>query len=388
MKILDVQFENINALYGKWRIDFTHPDFIQHGIFAITGPTGAGKSTILDAICLALYGRTPRLDKVNQSDNGIMSRKTGHCMAEVLFETKEGQFRCQWAQHRARDSSQGKLQPPKHEIADARSKKIIAHKLKDVAQHVESLTGMNFDRFTRSMLLAQGKFASFLQASADHRAPILEQITGTDIYTQLSKEAHRVHAHEKERLTLLEAEMKGVVVLSPEDEATLLANYQEQKQQCQRLSEQEKIYQRNITWLNHVADLKHHLDINHRKQQDILQQWQAMQPDIYSLQQAEQALELDGQYNTLKNLRHQQRQAMQKYDMLTQQEPLIQAQQATAARQEMQLEQSLQEKKQQYHRLLPILKRVREQDIHIGNQHNILNDVQSNAMKWQVDVTH
>ncbi|MDQ6952970.1 MAG: AAA family ATPase [Mariprofundaceae bacterium] len=386
MKILDIQFENINALYGKWRIDFTHPDFIQHGIFAITGPTGAGKSTILDAICLALYGRTPRLDKVNQSHNDIMSRKTGHCMAEVLFETKAGQFRCQWAQRRAKGLSEGNLQTPKHEISDAISKKILAHKLKDVAQHVESLTGMNFDRFTRSMLLAQGKFASFLQASADHRAPILEQITGTDIYTQISKEAHKVHANEKERLTLLEAEINGVVVLSPEDEATLLSNYEQQEKQCQLLSEQEKIYQRDITWLNHLADLTRDLDTNQSKQQDISQQWQAMQPDIHTLQQAEQALELNGQYNTLNNLRQHQRQDIQKHDALVQQQPLIQAKQATAVNQEKQLAQSKQEKKQQYHTLLPMLKHIREQDIHIGNQQNRLNEVKADDIQWQVDV--
>jgi len=386
LKILEIQFENINSLYGKWRIDFTHADFTQQGIFAITGPTGAGKSTILDAICLALYGRTPRLDKVNQSSNAIMSRKTGHCMAEVLFETKAGQFRCQWAQHRARDSSDGKLQTPKHEIADASTKKIIAHKLKDVAQHVEALTGMNFDRFTRSMLLAQGQFASFLQASADHRAPILEQITGTDIYTQISKEAHRVHANEKERLTLLEAEMKGVVVLSPEEEATLFAKYEAQEKQCQALAEQETLYQRDITWLKNIEDLKQDLHENQGKQTRVKQQWEDMQPNCDKLRKAEQALELDGQYNTLNNLRQQQQQDIQKHDGLVQQQPLIQAQQATAASQEKQLAQSKQEKKQQYHTLLPMLKQVREQDIHIGNQQNRLNEVKADDIQWQVDV--
>jgi len=386
LKILEIRFENINSLYGKWRIDFTHPDFIQHGIFAITGPTGAGKSTILDAICLALYGCTPRLDKVNQSHNDIMSRKTGHCMAEVLFETKAGRFRCQWAQRRARGSSDGKLQTPKHEISNTVTEKILANKLKDVAQHIESLTGMNFDRFTRSMLLAQGKFASFLQASDDERAPILEQITGTEIYSQISKEAHSIHSNEKNTLNGLEAELKGVELLSPEEEATLFAEYEAQEKQCQAFNTQEKICQRDITWLNHLADLTRDLDTNQSKQQDISQQWQAMQPDIHTLQQAEQALELDGQYNTLNNLRQQQQQDIQKHDGLVQQQPLIQAQQATAASQEKQLAQSKQEKKQQYHTLLPMLKQVREQDIHIGNQQNRLNEVKADDIQWQVDV--
>lgn len=77
MKILKIEFKNLNSLSGEWAIDLTHPAFVSDGIFAITGPTGAGKTTILDAICLALYGRTPRLDRVTKSGNEIMSRQTG-----------------------------------------------------------------------------------------------------------------------------------------------------------------------------------------------------------------------------------------------------------------------------------------------------------------------
>ena len=101
MRILQVRFKNLNSLVGEWEIDLTHPAFASDGIFAITGPTGAGKTTILDAICLALYGRTPRLNKITKSGNEIMSRQTGDCFAEVTFETQAGRYRCHWSQHRA-----------------------------------------------------------------------------------------------------------------------------------------------------------------------------------------------------------------------------------------------------------------------------------------------
>ncbi|MEB3733716.1 AAA family ATPase [Halopseudomonas pachastrellae] len=111
MRILQVRFKNLNSLVGEWEIDLTHPAFASDGIFAITGPTGAGKTTILDAICLALYGRTPRLNKVTKSGNEIMSRQTGECFAEATFETQAGRYRCHWSQHRARKKPMASSRP-------------------------------------------------------------------------------------------------------------------------------------------------------------------------------------------------------------------------------------------------------------------------------------
>src|SRR5512137_678385 len=190
MKILQIRFKNLNSLVGEWQIDLMHPAFASDGIFAITGPTGAGKTTILDAICLALYGRTPRLNKVTKSGNEIMSRQTGECFAEVTFETQKGRFRCHWSQHRARKQPDGDLQQARHEIVDAETGAVLESKITQVGELVEKVTGMDFERFTRSMLLAQGGFTAFLQASPDARAPILEQITGTEVYSQISIKVH------------------------------------------------------------------------------------------------------------------------------------------------------------------------------------------------------
>ena len=110
MKILELRFKNLNSLYGEWFIDFTDPEYVSNGIFALTGPTGAGKSTVLDAICLALYGSTPRLGKITKSENEIMSRQTGECSAEVMFESQTGRFCCHWEQRRARKHAEGDLQ--------------------------------------------------------------------------------------------------------------------------------------------------------------------------------------------------------------------------------------------------------------------------------------
>jgi exonuclease SbcC len=217
MIIRKLRFANLNSLQGEWEIDFTRPEYLSDGLFAITGPTGSGKSTILDAICLALYGQTPRLPKINVSTNEIMSRHAGECFAEVTFATAAGVFRCHWSQHRARHRRGGALQAQKHEISDAATGTLIQSRVQETLQEVEARTGMDFDRFTRSMMLAQGAFAAFLQADANQRAPVLEQITGTEIYSVISMKTHERRRDEQARLDRLLVECEGIRLLSEEE---------------------------------------------------------------------------------------------------------------------------------------------------------------------------
>jgi exonuclease SbcC len=217
MRILKLNFQNLNSLTGNWQIDFTHPEYLNSGIFAITGPTGSGKTTMLDAVCLALYGTTPRLSRINKNTNEIMSRHTGECFAEVEFQTLSGVYRCHWAQHRARKKPEGDLQNPKHEIVDVKTGKVLEHQIKKVADKVESITGLKFAQFTKSILLAQGGFAAFLQAGPTERAPILEQITGTNIYSEISKSVHHRKSDEALKLELMEHELGGIKLLTDEE---------------------------------------------------------------------------------------------------------------------------------------------------------------------------
>mgnify|MGYP001164835928 FL=1 len=306
MRILQVRFKNLNSLVGEWEIDLTHPAFASDGIFAITGPTGAGKTTILDAICLALYGRTPRLNKVTKSGNEIMSRQTGECFAEATFETQAGRYRCHWSQHRARKKPDGELQAPKHEIANADSGEIFESKIRGVADQIESATGMDFDRFTRSMLLAQGGFDTFLKAEADKRAPILEQITGTEIYSQISIRVHERQREEREKLNLLQAETAGIVILEPEQEQEIGQALETKQKEETDLAAKTADTGKAIAWLTTIDGLKKEIvnlaDEANKLQSDI----EAFKPDHEKLNQALSAASLDGAYATLTATRKQQ----------------------------------------------------------------------------------
>ncbi|MDD1509202.1 SbcC/MukB-like Walker B domain-containing protein [Pseudomonas sp. CNPSo 3701] len=227
MKILSLRLKNLNSLKGEWKIDFTAEPFASNGLFAITGPTGAGKTTLLDAICLALYHRTPRMDKVG-GENELMTRHTAECLAEVEFAVKGQGYRAFWSQRRARDKADGALQGAKAELAKLDGQ-IITDKLSEKPKEVERLTGLDFGRFTKSMLLAQGGFAAFLEASANQRAELLEELTGTDIYGQISQRVFEQTREVRSQLDQLRARAEGVELLSDEqrqaltDEATQLA---------------------------------------------------------------------------------------------------------------------------------------------------------------------
>ena len=305
MRILQVRFKNLNSLLGEWEIDLSHPAFASDGIFAITGPTGAGKTTILDAICLALYGRTPRLNKVTKSSNEIMSRQTGECFAEVTFETQSGCFRCHWSQHRSRKKPGGELQSAKHEIADANSGQLFETNIRGVAEQIEKATGMDFDRFIRSMLLAQGGFAVFLQAVADDRAPILEQITGTEIYSQISIRVHERRSDERKKQDLLQSEFAGMQMLSEADEQQLTENLAQKS--ALEINLTKLVSQKNqaIVWLDAIRGLENELTLLDEQKQDFLLRQKQFKPELERLERAKQALELTGDYAHLCTLRRE-----------------------------------------------------------------------------------
>ena len=301
MKILSLRLKNINSLKGEWKIDFTAPEFVNNGLFAITGATGAGKTTLLDAICLALYHQTPRLDKVSQSDNELMTRHTGESLAEVEFEVKGETYRAFWHQRRARGNAEGKLQPPQAELAKGDGA-IITSRIDEKLKKISEITGLDFSRFTKSMMLAQGGFAAFLEANANDRAELLEELTGTEIYGEISRRVYDRMRQENEALKLLQAKASGMQLLSDErlteleNELKDLNNQQEQQQEAQKKLVIEK------QWLDELNSKKKEALAADAALHEAHSEKESNASQLKKLEEATPALEIQSYFEKLQNL--------------------------------------------------------------------------------------
>lgn len=366
MRIQNIRFQNLNSLTGIWEIGLTRPDFVSAGIFAITGPTGAGKTTILDAICLALYGRTPRLKTLNDSENEIMSRQTGECMAEVVFQIASGRrYRCHWSQRRARKSPEGRLQAARHEIADADSGQIICAQKRDMARVITEITGLDFDRFTRSMMLAQGGFSAFLDAPADSRAPILESITGTEKYSRISMLVHERHRQEKLLLEDMRKELAGKPLLPADEEQALRRQLSRLEEQSRQSRNQVQQMQQALQWLQELDTARSHLAQVEAEEEKLSLREQAFRPQASRLEQAQRAARLEGSYAALLQLRHQRNMLTeQRQNHATELSRLQEKLQESRCRQ-AECARQLEQAKAEQARQIPLLHQVRALDIRL-----------------------
>ena len=233
MKILRVKLQNLNSLRGRQEVDFEAEPLRGAGLFAITGPTGAGKSTVLDAITLALYGKAARYGAI-PSPEDMMSRHCGECTAEVVFQVPSGVFRAEWQLHRARGRADGKVQAAKRYVYDSMGQP-LAQNVRETEELIEKLVGLDYPRFLRSALLAQGEFAQFLKARPDERAELLESLTGTSTYSELGTLAHTETVRRENELSANEASIRQIQLLPEEQRQKLSADITAAEETFQRV---------------------------------------------------------------------------------------------------------------------------------------------------------
>lgn len=258
MKICVVRFENLNSLRGKHEICFDAAPLSDSGLFLIAGETGAGKTTILDAITVALYGRAARYDK--DKPESLMARHTGECYAEVEFESGGKRYRSKWSLSRAHRRANGALQAEKMELSELQSGTavgvLLTQRKSEVPPRVAEISGLSSEQFLRSVMLAQGKFAEFLKASENDRAALLEQMTGTDEYSKISSAAFEQARSAKEKLEKKMSQMGDVRLLSDEERETY-RNTIHEKNTASGVLEQEMARLRTVLqWVSDVNALQ------------------------------------------------------------------------------------------------------------------------------------
>ncbi|MEJ6472732.1 AAA family ATPase [Pseudoalteromonas piscicida] len=269
MKLEKIVISNLASIEAA-EVDFTAAPLKDTGLYAITGDTGAGKSTLLDAVCLALYGKTARLksdDKEKVAFNGdniklndprnLLRRGCVSASATVVFIAQDGKrYQAVWSVERARKSPKGNLKTASIELYSVPAMTLVCEKKKETEQKIEQLVGLNFEQFTRAVLLAQHEFSAFLKAGGDERAQLLECLTGTEKFSNIGKAVFEAHKQKKLELQSLQDRLGQIVLLSPEQQAELETQKSQQINARNQLQDTSTKLQSQLQWLADVESRK------------------------------------------------------------------------------------------------------------------------------------
>jgi exonuclease SbcC len=272
MKVLEIGGCNLASLKGEFRIALDQAPFSRDGLFAIRGVTGSGKSTLIDAICLALYNQTPRFmgqggaeiglaeqkDRLKATDpRSILHRGMAQGWAEVIFRGVDGsRWRARWSVARARKKADGKFQSQEMELENLDTGERPSGTRTEVLEHIQNKVGLTFEQFKRSVLLAQGEFAAFVKANEEARANLLEAMTGTDIYARISMAAQKRSALEDQNLKDLQTQRDLLGMLSEEARGEQEIQMGNLGQQIKQQEKEQAELQRNLGWHERSALLE------------------------------------------------------------------------------------------------------------------------------------
>ena len=308
MKLLKLEFENVNSLAGKWVIDLADPAFAREGLFAIVGPTGSGKTSILDAISLALYGKTARQENAtNEELAEVMTHGTFICSCKVEFLGVDGmkKYRAEWSiTRKRRKGSDGGVNSPEVRIYELEPERDVTPKKKDEAKAlIVRKVGLDFPQFQRSMMLAQGQFDKFLTADDDDRAAILAQAAGTDIFTRIGTRIFEKWQAAVQAVKDIELQQGENVPLDAESRAALEEKAASALTRAQETGARLKKLQSEHAWLVEEERLEWEKNQLEARQRTLAERRAAFVPEELVLSSAEKARTLLVQHAELKNLR-------------------------------------------------------------------------------------
>jgi exonuclease SbcC len=273
MKILRIGGKNLASLAGEFEVDFDREPLVSSGLFAISGPTGAGKSTLLDALCLALYDATPRLIKGPRAGNflpdvgeemlsvqdrrTLLRRGTADAYAEVDFVgNDEGHYRARWSVRRSRNRPGGALQPSGMSLHRLPELQPIGATKTEVLGEIERRIGLSFEQFTRSVLLAQNEFSAFLRTDENERGELLETLTGSAVYSEISRRAFERWRQEQEAMRRLTARLQDQTPLAPAERTLLDEQHAEAERQLAAVDLRRAGLEERLRWHQDLERLR------------------------------------------------------------------------------------------------------------------------------------
>lgn len=317
MKIVAIRLKNLTSIEGFVEIDFTVEPLKSAGIFAISGQTGAGKSTLLDALCLALYDKAPRFaasvdavsvadvgdNLINQSDvRNMLRRGTAEGFAEVDFIGTTGfRYRANWSVRRARGKVDGRLASQVMSVKNLDTAEELQGTKTELLSQLSQLIGLTYDQFTRTVLLAQNDFATFLKSRGAAKAELLEKLTGTGIYSRLSQEVYNRHKACQEEVNTITARMGGIELLPDEAFTAVLKEREGLKVKRLKSLEQQELWKRQWDLWTALSAQEELFAVKQRKEGELLKnverleqvvvekrqaldtlkaKWEAIQPDL------------------------------------------------------------------------------------------------------------
>ena len=301
MKLQQLIIKNLASI-EEATIDFEQGPLAEESIFLICGETGAGKSTILDAICLALYNDTPRMqrspkekymdlarsfsdkkEEINIDDvRQLMRRNTAEAWVELSFiGSNEIPYLARWYVAKARKKVDGNIQKVAWTLTNRKTGEELK-KVKEVEDEIQRCIGLNFEQFCRTTLLAQGEFTRFLQSREADKSEILEKLTGTDIYSRIGMKIYDITKQKKEAYDLQHQRIAATHLLSEEEKETLLASLEQLKQDSRQQEAIAKELNRKHEWLRQELEY-------HKTRQEHQIQLEAIESRIHSDEYREQS---------------------------------------------------------------------------------------------------
>lgn len=317
MKILAIRGKNLASLEGEFEIDFRREPLDSAGIFAITGSTGSGKSTILDAMCIALYARTPRLENIKNSNvieiNGsksvsedniktILRRGKYEGYAETEFKAIDGnEYRIRWSISRTNNSPTGNFKSASHDLTNLTTGERKPLSVKEHKELLPQLVGLTFEQFTRAALLAQGNFAAFLKADENEKALILQTLTGTEIYGRISSIIYRRNEEAKKELANIEEKKSGLLMLTDEEVASLKENKNNLLKKQEVAGKELQTLTTKKNWIERLNQLQEMLEKSHNELVSAKRRLEEATPRIEWLKRIDSVQEIRDKYTSLRN---------------------------------------------------------------------------------------